>query len=442
MTRRGMSWLGAGLLVGASAGLLEISSLLNPAMAAADDTALLMGYAASPDPLPSYIDGVMKLFISPDPPLFDGQPTYPGYLPEVQPVELGANYQLVLTQGVAQLDQGIRDHLLDADDHVVVFGYSESTSIATQEMINLNALPVGERPGDDQLSFVLFENLNNPNGGFLERLPFLAGIPFPATPADTPYDTAVYSIEYSGSSDFPQYPLNFLATANAMAGFVNLHPAFLPGWPTTFDFGSVKDAVELPTSIEDGNIDYFLIPTQNLPILDGLRGIPFIGKPMADLMQPAMRVLIDLGYDRTGPADVLTPADWTSMPNIDWAEVSAQMQLGWEQGLIAAQVDLGLLPSSDLPDMYPYLPDLSGLIAGSTAPDAAAALTAAGAVADVAGANTDLSAIFGDLSSWATTELSSLFGADAATDITSLLGGDLLTNLSTLLTNPLDFLGL
>ncbi|WIM89856.1 PE-PPE domain-containing protein [Candidatus Mycobacterium wuenschmannii] len=427
MKRRGLRWLGAGLLATTGAGLLEASSLVNPALSAADDTALLMGYAATPNPLPSYVTDIMRLFVNPNPPLFDGQPTYPGYTPEVQPVELGANYQLVLTEGVSQLDQGIRDHLMSPDDHVVVFGYSESSSIATQEMINLGQLPVGERPGDDQLSFILFENLNNPNGGFLERFPELAGIPFPATPADTPYDTAIYSIEYSGSSDFPQYPLNLLATANAMAGFLNLHTAFLPGWPTTFDPSSIAGAVELPTSVDDLNTDYFLIPTQNLPILDLLRAVPFIGKPSADLIQPAMRVLIDLGYDRSGPADLVTPADWTSMPDIDWAEVSAQMQLGWQQGMVAAMVDLGLRPQSDLPDMYPYLPDIPGLI-GSTTPDAATA-----SAVDFGDAS--WAAFLGDVSTWATNGLTSLFGADAVADFAALFSPDLLSS-------PLDFLGI
>lgn len=417
MTRRGVRWLSAGLLLGTGAGLLDTASALNPAVAAADDTALLMGYAASPNPLPQYVTDVMRLFISPDPPLFEGQPTFDGYTPEIQPVELGANYQLVLTEGVKQLDDGIRARLLDPDDRVVVFGYSESSSIATQEMINLGELDPADRPGADQLSFVLFENLNNPNGGYLERLPFLAGLPFPATPADTPYDTAVYSIEYSGSSDFPQYPLNFLATANATAGFLNLHTAFLPGWPTTFDPSSIEDAVLQPTSDAAQNIDYYLIPTQNLPILDGLRALPVVGKPLAEMMQPAMRVLIDLGYDRTGDADVSTPAEWLAMsPDVNWDTVMDNLQLGMQQGMIASQVSLGLLPESELPNLYPYLPDIAGLQAGANiGSDAAAAISAA---AD------------DDVTSWLTTGFTSLFGDNLAESLT------------TLLTNPLDFFDL
>ena len=95
MTRRGSRWLSVGLLAGASAGLLEMASILNPAAGLADDTALIMGYTETPNPLPSYVTEVMNLFVNPSTPLFDGQPTYPGYLPVVLPTEEGANYQQV-----------------------------------------------------------------------------------------------------------------------------------------------------------------------------------------------------------------------------------------------------------------------------------------------------------------------------------------------------------
>ena len=52
-----------------------------------------------------------------------------------------------------------------------------------------------------------------------------------------------------------------------------------------------------------------MIPTQDLPLLDGIRDVPGLGPAMADLIQPDMRVLVDLGYDWTGDADVVTPAD-------------------------------------------------------------------------------------------------------------------------------------
>ncbi|GFG69365.1 PE-PPE domain-containing protein [Mycolicibacter senuensis] len=342
-----------GLVAGGCAGLLGMTSALGAGVALGEDTALIMGSAFQPTPKDSYIDQVMADFLNPQNP-FPGQPTFPGYTP-IGVTTPQTDYGPGIIQGAADIDEAIRAHLAEGDN-VTVFGYSMSAAVATQELVNLLGLPADQQPDPDYLSFVLLENLGNPNGGFFTR--FDSGMPM--TPADGIYHTDIYTIEYSGATDFPKYPLNFLALANAMAGYVSLHPALLPGWPTTFNPDSVQDAVQLPTS-EDVNTDYFLIPTQNLPLLDGIRWVPFFGPAMADLVQPALRVLVDLGYDRSDPADVLTPVSW-SMPTIDWDVVSQNLELGFEQGWTAAQVQLGMLPETELPDLYPYLPDLSGLI--------------------------------------------------------------------------------
>ncbi|VBA49872.1 PE family protein PE3 [Mycobacterium pseudokansasii] len=43
------------------------------------------------------------------------------------------------------------------------------------------------------------------------------------------------------------------------------------------------------------------ILTQDLPLLQPIRDIPFIGPPIADIFQPNLRVLVDLGYSSYGP---------------------------------------------------------------------------------------------------------------------------------------------
>jgi hypothetical protein len=347
--------LGAGLLTSGCASLVGLTSMLNAPFAFGDDgSALIMGFAGTPDPSESYINEVASLFIS-GTPNFPGQPTFPGYNPIPQVTTEDNNYYQGLTQGVGQLDQGITQNL--ANGNVVVFGYSESSAVATQEMINLDALPADQQPNPADLSFVIAEDLGNPNGGIAARFPGL-----PATPADTPYDTDIYSIEYSGVADFPNYPSDPFALANAMAGYVYLHPFLLPGWPTSFDTSALANAVQEPVSLGYGGAtEYFLIPTQDLPLLEPLRETPLLGPAMADLVQPDLRVLVDLGYDRADPSDVATPADLSS-PDIDWTTVTQNLELGAQQGWIAAEVDLGLLPQSDLPDIYPYVPDVSGLM--------------------------------------------------------------------------------
>ena len=42
-----------------------MASILNPAVGSADDTALIMGYTETPNPLPSYVTEVMNLFVNP-----------------------------------------------------------------------------------------------------------------------------------------------------------------------------------------------------------------------------------------------------------------------------------------------------------------------------------------------------------------------------------------
>jgi diacyltrehalose acyltransferase len=391
MAHNRLRWLGAGLLTSGCASLVGLTSMLNAPFAFGDDTALIMGFAGTPDPGESYDDEVMSLFINATP-NFPGQPTFPGYNPVVQVTTENNDYYQGVTQGAGQLDQGITQAL--GDGKVVVFGYSESSAVATQEMVNLDALPADQQPDPADLTFVIAEDLNNPNGGIDARFP-LTGLP--ATPADSPYPTDIYTVEYSGVADFPNYPTDPFALANSMAGYVYLHPFLLPGWPTSFDTSALADAVREPTSAGyAGATEYFLIPTQDLPLLEPLREVPLIGPAMADMMQPDLRVLVDLGYDRADPSDVATPAV-LSFPDIDWTTVTQNLELGAQQGWIAAEVDLGLLPQSDLPDIYPYVPDVSGLMSDPgmtglvTDPSAAAA--------DVLGGNFDLSTLLSGLTS-------------------------------------------
>jgi hypothetical protein len=405
--------------------------MLHAAFAFGDDTALIMGYASAPTPSETYVTEVMNNFIDPASPAFPTQPVFPGYAPLALTTPEG-DYSTALTTGVTDLHQGIMQQLAQNND-VVVFGYSESTAIATQEMVNLDALPADQQPNPADLQFVLVEDLNSPNGGFGERFPSLPGEGLPATPADSPYPTDIYNIEYSGSTDFPQYPLNLLADLNAAAGFTDLHPFLLPGYLTTFSTSELAGAVQEPTSPDYGGAtEYFLIPTQNLPLLDLVRDVPGVGPAMADLIQPDLRVLVDLGYDWTGYANVDTAAQWVS-PAVDSTTVSALLSLGAQQGMTAAQVDLGLLPESDLPDAYPYLPDVPGLESGLLDGDVSASTAAAASTAlagDLSG-QANLSALLGDA-----TGLGALFGSSAVTELTSQLSADL----SALLANPLDLL--
>jgi hypothetical protein len=134
----------------------------------------------------------------------------------------------------------------------------------------------------------------NPNGGILERFAGLnlssLGIDFyGATPSDD-FDTTIYTLEYDGYADFPKYPLDILSDLNAIEGINVVH-----GQYPDLTAAQLATAIELPTS---GATDttYYIIPVDDLPLLDPVRGIPVIGNPIADLLQPDLTYLVNLGY--------------------------------------------------------------------------------------------------------------------------------------------------
>jgi diacyltrehalose acyltransferase len=375
MTRWKTRGVGFGLLAGACACLNAAPAWADDAASAPPDyTALVLGHAFLPQPDPTYMQEVIGTYVDPTSP-FSGEPTYNIVGSPVSVYTPETDYDSGLTQGVADLDQAITPYLTaNPDADLVIAGYSMSTSIQTQEMINLAAAGAPDTSG---LKFVLAEDVNSPDGGIFTRLPGIGGVTLPATPVDTPYTTDIYSIEYSGASDFPQYANNIYADLNAADGYIDLHPYLLTDWPAYFTPAELAGAVPELTSAP-GNTDYFLIPTQDLPLLNDLRDAPGAPSAYADLIQPDMRVLVDLGYNWTGDANVVTPAVYTS-PDIDTTAVDSYLAAGADQGMIASLVDMGILPQGDLAglsDLYPYVPDVSALETGALTNDAMAALDA------------------------------------------------------------------
>jgi PE-PPE domain len=198
---------------------------------------------------------------------------------------------------------------------------------------------------------VLIGNPDRPDGGIFARLPgfsipFLGITAFGATPTNA-FPTIDYAVQYDGVADFPQYPIDIFADANAVAGFFFVHPAYNALTPAQIASGVVE-----PVSPADTQTTYILIPSQNLPLLDPLRAIPLVGNPLADLVQPDLRVLVELGYDRTAYQDLPTP--FGLFPNVDPATVAAELQQGAVQGVNSALADVGLPPPS-VP-AFPRLP--------------------------------------------------------------------------------------
>ncbi len=298
-------------------------------------TALVVGGTDSPLPLPSPpILEYAAQFIAPFHPGFTAEflDTPSKFFPFTGLASL--TFDASVAQGVVNLHTAITAQLA-AGNQVVVFGGSQGAAIASIEMRYLQSLPEGLRPGPNELSFALTGNPFRPDGGLFARglsIPQL-GVTFPgATPAA--YPVVDYAVQYDGVADFPKYPLNLISTANAIAGIVFLHSGLI-AVPTDIASGVVQ-----PVSSPDVLTTYILIPTDDLPLLYPLRAIPFVGNPLADLIQPDLRVLVELGYDRTAYQDVLAPFEL--FPHIDPAVLAAQLQQGAVQGVHDALGGLGL----------------------------------------------------------------------------------------------------
>jgi hypothetical protein len=238
-------------------------------------------------------------------------------------------------QGQQILDAAILSQIATGDvnaaNPVVVSGWSQSAVISSLLMPQLASQGV---PNDD-VHFVLVGDESAPNGGILERFDLPAGtqpsipslgLTFSGPEASNLYPTDVYTHEYDGFADFPQYPINPLSDINALLGIVFEHVTY-----PALTAEQIQDAIQLPTSTADLLTNYYEIPVSTLPLLDPLQLIPFIGNPLADLLNPDLSVLVNLGYG-----------------NVDDNYLG-----GWSQGDADVPTSLGFLPSSSVLEQVP-----------------------------------------------------------------------------------------
>jgi hypothetical protein len=267
---------------------------------------------------------------------------------------------------ISDIEHQIAAGGVSPDNPVVVFGYSQSSDAASLIMQQLHDDGV---PADD-VHFVLVGDTNNPAGGGFSLFDFPAGNtgPFsavdlplePATPSDL-YPTDIYSIEYDSAPDFPQYTSNLVSDLNALFGFFFVHTTYLQLSPE-----QIASAQLLPGS-QDSTIDpcaacltdYYMIPNDNLPILEPLLLIPG-AQPLYDLLEPDTRILVNLGYGsisegwNQGPANV--PITFGTFPPASVLEqVPAAMAAAWQQGVTAFMNDVAH-PISYQDQVAPLMP--------------------------------------------------------------------------------------
>ncbi|QUR68728.1 PE family protein [Mycobacterium spongiae] len=318
-------------------------------------TTLVMGGTGIPIPGPQFINLANELYVrsmNTVQGLDTPEELYP--LTGVKSMTLDAS----VAEGLTILDNQIQAQLAIPGNTVTVFGVSQSAVIASLEMQRLAAMGAAA-PTADQLNFVLTGNEMNPNGGMLARFPNLSipslGLTFyGGTPSDTIYPTAIYSLEYDGFASFPQYPLNFISSLNAVMGIIYVHPTYFDLTPAQVDA-----AIELPTSPGySGVTSYYMLPTENLPLLEPIRAIPVIGDPIANLVQPNLKVIVNLGYGdpnfgySTGPADVTTP--FGLWPDVPPQVIFDALVAGTHEGIGDFSADM-----SDILSQPPTLPELT-----------------------------------------------------------------------------------
>lgn len=373
---------------GTSGGVGGALSIAPSALLANPMTALIMSGTSNPTPSLKYINEINTKYI---------QPSFAGAVPQglTTPEQLwpltprigDLTFNQSVAKGVTILDNTIAAELLGGND-VVAFGFSQSASIVHNEIVNLMAAGA---PHPNDLAFMMIGSPNNPGGGILARFPGfyipIMDVSFTgATPANTPYATTIYTAQYDGVAHVPQYPLNVLADINAMMGYFYVHNVYPTVTPA-----ELANAVPLPTSPGyTGHTQYYMLLTQDLPLVQPIRDIPYVGQPLANLIQPPLRVLVDLGYADYGVganyADIPTPAGLLSIPNP--FTVSYYLLKGAVQGPYGAVVSIGeeagLWGPQYYPDSYPWVPSVNpGLNVFIGQPQVTALSVLSGALGDV-----------------------------------------------------------
>lgn len=295
--------------------LLAVAVLTVGSGTAAADDGWIMGPTSIPDPsVGDYLDDVTVRYLPSAVPWFPGQPMFPDHhfqglvTPEqfcplvcLPPPNPYLTFAESVARGVEILHAALAPQLSDGSS-VTVFGYSQSATISTQEMIDLLAAGPGSGYDLDALHFVLVGNPSNPLGGVLTRfpayplwgdqpvhLPFL-GIPLSIGPTPTSgFDTDIYTGAYDGLANFPQDPANLLAMVNALIGTATVHFSYA-------DFDNLADTIDLGRI---GDTDFYLIP-QPLPLLWPLYQLGDVGKVIADALAPMLTLIVDWGYGNPG----------------------------------------------------------------------------------------------------------------------------------------------
>ncbi|QZA08117.1 PE-PPE domain-containing protein [Mycolicibacter heraklionensis] len=360
--------------------------------AAGQGVALMMGGSGVPWPAPELVQWAFEHYSEVNGANFGDYVPLRVFIPNGGEPAFGGihalQYDTSVAQGVEAVEARINEELM-AGHPVVVGGVSQSSNVDSVVLRDIadgrfvpdySNVPAGTTP----LQFLLLGNPSNPNGGFLERFHLpedpaasvtSVGLTFDGAAAtDTGIPVTSYCLEYDPNCDFPVYTQNLISNLNAMAGWALVHPYYIdgvagPGLGVTPD--QIANAIELQTSEGyDGGSTFYMMPWQDqLPLATVIQAIA--GKPLADLLEPDLRVLANLGYGTdpytgwsTSPADVATTLQ--ASPHLTAEEFNTILGALWDgakEGFHDFTNDL-LHPAADSGGL------LSGLLGGGGDMDA------------------------------------------------------------------------
>ena len=373
--------LARAMVVALAAALCAVVTAVSGAVTAAvtlTATALIVPGTAVPNPavVPGYMENAVDYYISPTTAscasVCIAEPV--PYLAQFWPFPWegwgglsGAKLDESVASGVAQLTSDlVGANNPSAQSPVVIFGYSQGATVASIEKSQLSMLS----PEDQAtINFVLIGNPNRPNGGLFERLAMFGTVPIldatfgQPTPTDTDMSTVDIAFQYDGVVDFPLYPINLLADLNAIAGFWYIHGSYLApdgrnpdGLPNGLTPDELAAAIADPANqqhLQGTDTTYILIPTPNLPLLQPLREFgaathtEFLTTPLIDLIQPALQVLIETGYDRSMPYSQAAP--FRIIPLVNPITLTVDLVNAIGQGIRDAAADIGGQASTSEP---------------------------------------------------------------------------------------------
>jgi hypothetical protein len=412
----------AAVVVAATVVPAPVSTVSPAVKLSADSTALIMCGTTCPTPDEYVVESAMNQFIMPTHPgqaitpiavttpeeawpiagllrlvgAVTGDPRLFGLDGPAWPDEpwwkLSGLFDLLIDQsvqaGVADLEAAMAAH---GNDHLVIFGYSQSAHVAITEKRKLaEQYPPGTTAPD--IDFVLLGDPNLPNGGIAARFPGLPTVILGTfdgpEPTNTQFHTDVITRQYDGFADFPLYPLNVIADLNAVMGILYLHTngfgVSLPADPTTSPAYQGTH----------GDSSYYLFETKDLPLFAPLRqlGVP---ESLIDVVEPFFRVLVELGYDRSIPPWEPTPA--RLIPTLDPVKVINDLVNAIGEGANNAAALVGLPPMSSSPAPVTLAAsatqtaktDMSPQVMSKDAPTQTEQATSTGAAIDTRQVSTD-----------------------------------------------------